>query len=371
LVAVCAAVALAVVGGILGWRWLAAEPASSEAEAGSIGTSVGAAPQNADDLRISVGATNPYIDRSGWTWGPDRFFTGGSVLVRSSEKVARTLDPDIYRRLRQGEFRYDIPLKPGSYELHLHFAETGLRDAVSAESSGQGLRLFHVSANGRRILEGFDIAADAPGGNVADERVFRDISPADDGFLHLSFVSVREPAILNGIELLPVSPGKVRPIRIRAGWPSSWADSAGRHWQADSYFTEGNALVRRTNPARESDGPEGDLPLYSSERWGHFSYTVPVAEGRYRITLKFCEGHYGPRNTGVGGVGSRVFDVYCNGAALLKNFDISKEAGGEGRPLDRTFSGIRPTAQGKIALTFVPVKGMACVNGIEIADASK
>jgi len=84
--------------------------------------------------------------------------------------------------------------------------------------------------------------------------------------------------------------------------------------------------------------------------------------------LKFCEGHYGPGNTGVGGLGSRLFDVYCNGLALLRNFDIIKQAGGEGRPVDQTFSGIRPTAQGKIVLTFVPVTKMACVNAIEVVE---
>ena len=36
--------------------------------------------------------------------------------------------------------------------------------------------------------------------------------------------------------------------------------------------------------------------------------------------------------------------------------------------MDRTFSGIRPTAQGKIVLNFVPVVGMACVNGIEVVE---
>jgi hypothetical protein len=113
------------------------------------------------------------------------------------------------------------------------------------------------------------------------------------------------------------------------------------------------------------------MGLYASERWGHFSYAVPVAEGRYRVTLKFCEGHYGRRNTGVGGLGSRIFDVYCNGVALLRGFDIFKEAGGEGRPLDRTFSGVRPNAQGKIILSFVPVAGMACVNGIEVVEDSR
>ena len=174
--------------------------------------------------------------------------------------------------------------------------------------------------------------------------------------------------MLSGIEVLPVNPGKIRPIRIRAGWTSSWRDAGGQQWQADSYFLGGNALVRTTNPAQQGSSIAPDMALYASERWGHFSYALPVADGRYRVTLKFCEGHYGPKNTGVGGVGSRIFDVYCNGVALLRGFDISKEAGGEGRPLDRSFSGIRPTAQGKIVLTFVPVSGMACVNGIEVVE---
>jgi hypothetical protein len=113
------------------------------------------------------------------------------------------------------------------------------------------------------------------------------------------------------------------------------------------------------------------MALYASERWGHFSYAIPVSDGRYRVTLKFCEGHYGKKNTGGGGLGSRLFDVYCNGVALMRNFDIFKEAGGEGIPIDRTFSGVRPNAQGKILLTFVPIAGMACVNGIEVAEEAR
>ena len=318
-----------------------------------------------------AGSTNQYVDRSGRTWGPDRFFSGGNVVVHPSERIFRTLDPDIYRHLRSGDFLYDIPLDPGVYELHLYFAETGLSDFISAESSGEGQRLFRVSANGNRILNAFDVVADAAGSNIADERVFRNISPAADGFLHLSFNAMRSTAMLSGIEVLPLSGGKVRPVRIRAGWTSSWQDSAGHQWQADSYFLGGNALVRTTNPAQDGNSIAPDTAIYTSERWGHFSYAVPVADGRFRVTLKFCEGHYGKRNTGVGGPGSRLFDVYCNGVALMRNFDIYKEAGGEGRPIDRTFSGIRPNAQGKIVLSFVPIAGMACVNGIEVVEDSK
>jgi hypothetical protein len=366
----CAAAVLAIPGAVLLWRWHATKPTSPGTSSVSAPGTVQNALPAGEDLRIGVGTASPYVDRSGRTWSPDRFFSGGSVFTRPSERVLRTLDPDLYRRSRQGDFHYDIPLKPGSYELHLHFAETGLADSISAESSGEGQRLFQVSANGKVILDFFDVVADAAGANISDARVFRDVSPAEDGFLHLSFVSRRGTAMLSGIELLPVARGKVRPVRIRAGWPVSWQDPSGQQWQADAHFLGGNALVRTTNPSQESSNlPE--MALYASERWGHFSYAVPVTDGRYRVKLKFCEGHYGSHNTGVGGLGSRVFDVYCNGVALLRGFDIFKEAGGEGRPVDKTFSGIRPTAQGKIVLTFVPVAGMACVNGIEVAEDSE
>ncbi len=364
----CAVALLAIAGAFAWWRFAAVKPIAVDAKSGG---AFPVAPIGSEDLRIVVGSTNSYMDRSGRKWGPDRFFSGGSALFRPSAKIARTLDPDMYRRLRQGEFQYDIPLQPGAYELHLHFAETGLADFISAESSGEGQRLFRVAANGRPILDFFDVVADAAGANTSDERVFRDISPSADGFLHLSFSSTRGAAMLSGIEVLPVRPGKVRPIRIRAGWTASWQDSNGQQWLADSYFLGGNALLRKTNPAQESNSAPSEMALYASERWGNFSYAVPAAVGRYQVTLKFCEGHYGLHNTGVGGLGSRVFDVYCNGVALLRNFDIVKEAGGEGRPLDRAFPGIRPNAQGKIVLSFVPIKGMACVNAIEVVEDSK
>ena len=211
---------LLLVGAFILWRTHAVKTITVDAKSPVVSVAGGA--PFSSDLRMIAGSTNPYQDRSGRTWGPDQFFTGGNVLVRPSEKILRTLDPDIYRRLRSGDFRYDIPLKPGNYELHLHFAETGLADFISAESSGEGQRVFRVSANGKRLLGGFDVVADAAGSNIADERVFRDISPAEDGFLHLSFNAMRSTAMLNGIELLPVVEGKVKPIRIRGGWTAAW-----------------------------------------------------------------------------------------------------------------------------------------------------
>jgi malectin (di-glucose binding ER protein) len=108
------------------WREHAVKPTFFTAKSTPVPEPVPAASLDSTNLRMIVGSGDSYIDRSGRTWEPDRFFSGGSVLVRPSERIFRTLDPDIYRHIRQGDFRYDIPLKPGSYELHLLFAETGL-----------------------------------------------------------------------------------------------------------------------------------------------------------------------------------------------------------------------------------------------------
>jgi len=63
-------------------------------------------------------------------------------------------------------------------------------------------------------------------------------------------------------------------------------------------------------------------------------------------------------------VGSRVFDISCNGSMLLKNFDIFREAGNG--PLVKSFAHIEPTAQGKIELYFIPGVNYPSISAIEI-----
>jgi hypothetical protein len=102
--------------------------------------------------------------------------------------IWRTQDPIIYRSSRQGDFAYNIPLKPGIYELRLHFAET-FYGPENPGSGGEGSRTLSVSANGQTLLHEFDVLADAGGERTAEVKVFPDISPAADGQLHLSFTS--------------------------------------------------------------------------------------------------------------------------------------------------------------------------------------
>src|SRR5262245_33869456 len=82
----------------------------------------------------------------------------------------------------------------------------------------------------------------------------------------------------------------------------------------------------------------------------------------YTLTLKMAETYWGPTNPGGGGVGSRIFDVCCNGEVLVRGLDIYKEAGGENRVLEKRFRGLKPNAQGKLFLQFIPTRNYACIN---------
>ncbi len=317
----------------------------------------------ADVTRISVGSLEPkYVDQSGQIWLGDRYFTGGAVMEKPDRTIFRTLDPDLYRKAREGDCQYDIPLKPGVYELHLHFAELARRGSSGVGEESE--RKFSVSLNGEPILPAFDIVADAPGSETADERVFKDVSPAQDGQLHLRFSSLNNKPLLSGIEVLPGIPHRMLPVRILSGFRTLY-DRKDQFWGADRYFWGGRTIVSRY-PVTADDEPA----LYNGDRYGNFTYYIPVAaNGQYAVTLRFAETNFGRENPG--GVGSRVFDVYCNGTVLLQNFDVFKEAGMACRGIKRTFHRLKPNAQGKLVLEFVPVVDYATVRAIEVEDETR
>jgi hypothetical protein len=318
------------------------------------------------EVRIAAGSTtSKYLDYMGRVWESDRHFKGGAAISRPERQIERTFDTALYRNAREGDFQYDIPLKPGIYELHLHFAEIVYQ--ASQGSFAEGRRRFHVVLNNKPLLSDFDIAVDAPGANIADERVFKDVSPAEDGQLHLRFESFYGKALLNAVEIVPGIPGGMHPVRILTGL-RKYYDRKERFWGPDRYFSSGNFYLRPTQ-TRKTPDPE----LFGGERFGNFRYFIPVAEGRYAVTLRFAESNFGVTDFGVraagqGPVGNRLFDIYCNDTVLEKDFDVIKEAGGPNVALERTFHGLKPNAQGKLVLSFVPVRDYATVRSIEVVS---
>ena len=332
----------------------AAQPLALAADA-QVGPPVG------EEIRVLSGAGRSFVDHAGKLWSADAWFTGGTAVKSTVQHIWRTQDPDFYRTSRQGEFRYDIPLKNGIYELRLHFAET-VYGPESTGTGGEGNRIMSVRANGKPLLNHFDAVADAGASRTADVKVFPDVSPAHDGQLHLEFAAENgKQAILSAIEILPGIKGHMRPVRLLARQTPYYSNDS-HWWSPDSYF-EGGQLAAYTTPVTGTDDPE----LYEAERWGNFSYAIPVSPGRYAVALHFAARHGdwpSPTSEGKTAV-AHIFNVFCNGKVLLENFDLAKEA----RQTDvviRKATGLEPNAQGKLFLSFVPVDGYATVTGIEV-----
>jgi hypothetical protein len=328
----------------------------------SVGLPVG------DEIRILAGASRNYVDRSGKPWSSDAYFAGGTAVRSSIQHIWRTQDPIVYRASRQGDFTYDIALRPGTYELHLHFAENFYGPETVA-GGGEGSRVMTITANGKPLLTDYDVLADSGGGRTADEKVFTDITPAGDGKLHLAFSSVKGGrAMVSAIELLPGLRGRIRPVRIVAREVPYYSNDS-HWWSSDKYF-KGGQLIASEEPATGTDDPE----LYETTRWGHFSYAIPVTPGRYTVILHFIERSFGlpdqdktgePTPDSANGNKSRVFDVYCNGKAIIRNLNVLEQAG-DNEPLVRKISGLEPNGQGKLVLEFVPVNHYAMVTAIEV-----
>jgi hypothetical protein len=309
-------------------------------------------------IRIMAGYSGrPQIDSAGAVWGADRYFKSGGTWKLPPSFIARTSDPMLFEQWRTGDFFYDIPLQPGVYELHLYF--------VTIDRANDTNSTFSIGINGNVVLPGFDVNSDAMGENIADERVLRNVSPAKDGYLHLAFTSERGAPALNAIEILQGIPNKQLPIRL-VMQPTSYTDHDGQFWHQDNYSMNGRLSTKRQQIL---GSPDSDL--FAGERYGHFTYAIPVdTRDRYTVVLHFAEFYFGPHASGVGGTGSRVFRVMCNGVLLLDNFDIFKEAGSL-HTLTKTFYHLKPTAQGKLNLTFEPITNNATVSGIEVLDESE
>jgi hypothetical protein len=321
-------------------------------------------PPIGEEIRILAGSSRSFVDHAGKLWNADAWFDGGAAVKSAVRNIWRTQDPDFYRTSRQGQFHYAIPLKKGIYELRLHFAET-VYGPESTGTGGEGNRIMAVRANGKALLTGFDIAADAGASRTADVKIFTGVAPAADGLLHLEFVGEDgKQATLSAIEILPGFREHMRPVRLLARQTPYYSNDS-HWWSPDNYF-EGGQMAAFTTPVKGTDDPE----LYETERWGNFSYAIPVTPGRYSVTLHFAARHgdwgqLSPSSDEHRAAVAHIFNVFCNGNALVKNFDLAQEA----RQTDvviRKFAGLESNAQGKLLLSFVPVEGYATVTGIEV-----
>jgi Malectin domain len=300
-------------------------------------------------IRIHCGSDHDYVDSAGFRWSSDRFFSGGSAFQHSVVPISRSTDPILYSTGRMGSFHYDVPVSAGVHEVRLLFAET-------AQDIEDGMRetSFIVGSGMPNMI---DVVSDAGGTRTATTKVYSNVRPGADGKIHITFQSTG--GFLNAIEILPEITGKPGPIRIST-LPHMFVDLAGRHWFPDRYFLGGRNIDHVFAPDRM------DPLLFSRERFGNFSYSIPVAQGySYQLTLYMAERYWGPKNSGNGGVGSRIFDVRCGDVDLLRHFDLLGSA--KDSPVVAVrFHHLHPDSTGKLDLQFLPVVNYAILNALEV-----
>lgn len=151
-------------------------------------------------------------------------------------------------------------------------------------------------------------------------------------------------------------------VRINSGGPA--VSAVGSNFDADKMFVGGS--VYSNTKITDIVGTTYDQ-LYKTERNKAFSYQIPVAAGTYLVRLHFAEIYFGATGGGTGGVGSRIFNVTAEGAALLTNFDIFSEVGAM-RALIKEFD--VNVSDGLLNINFVTVKQSPKVSAIEVIAKS-
>ena len=315
-----------------------------------------ASPDSGTAIRILAGLTEgEYIDNSGLLWSRDQHYDGGAVFSRPEHLIFGTREQKLLRSGREGNFRYDIPLKSGVYELRLYFAETMFGETGVSGFGGESSRYFDVLVNGRTVIHALDVIAEA-GASVANIKVLKDISPAPDGMLHLSFLPLSYLPFLNAIEITPGMLGRLQHIRMVAQ-AHGYIDKMGNFWEPDHRHGTGGQLVRPGNEATDVPDPG----IYAGGRFGNLTYTIPVPPGRYGLKLHLSERW---PTTAKG----RHFDILCNGVALERKFSALKRTGSLTRGLVQTFDRLEPNHQGKLVLSLVPNPDFAFINALEVVD---
>jgi malectin (di-glucose binding ER protein) len=144
-----------------------------------------------------------------------------------------------------------------------------------------------------------------------------------------------------------------QPIRVNCGG-SSYTDSKGQWWQADTGFSGG---VMETIATRVSG--TADPLLYEDYRWNPRSYSIAVPNGQYQVNLFFTEA-----NPKAESVGARVFNVSLQGTTVFPNLDIFAAAGASASLIKSANVNVTASA---IRIGFTPVSGLnPKISAIEI-----
>ncbi len=301
-------------------------------------TQTPAPPPSGSAIRVNAGG-NAYTDPQGQVWSADTGYSGATFTYSTTQSISGTAAPALYQSERYGSsFQYQFSVPNGTYAVTLKFAELYW--------NAPGQRIFNVAINGQPVLTNFDIVAQAGGAGIALDRTF--VTAVAGGQVTIAFNAVVDKAKIGAIAILPAT----SILRVNAGGPA-YTDPSGRVWSADTGFSGGNLYAT-------SSAISGTLtqPLYQSERYGSaLQYQFSAPNGNVIVVLKFAEDYWWAS-------GQRIFNAAINGAAVLSNFDVFAQAGGQNIAIDRAF----PVAisNGLVTINMTAIVDQAKINAIEI-----
>jgi Malectin domain/Putative Ig domain len=176
------------------------------------GTEPPAAAAGSGGVDISAGgpAAAPFV--------ADEDFTGGATAATThaitTTGLTNPAPQSVYQHNRYGNFTYTIPgLTAGaSYTVRLHFAEEYWTTA--------GSRIFNVVINGTQVLTDFDIFATGGGEYIAVIEPFT-ATASSTGTITIQFVTVKDNAQVNGIEVYP-SGSTANTVTVTSPGAQSW-----------------------------------------------------------------------------------------------------------------------------------------------------
>ncbi len=153
------------------------------------------------------------------------------------------------------------------------------------------------------------------------------------------------------INIISTDSSVVKSIAINAGGESIVSEFT--QWQSDTGYIGGNSFTYLDYLPSAGDS------VLRTERFGNFSYKIPVTNGTYKVRLHFVELFWRK-------AGERVFNVDIeNGQGLLKAYDILVKTGAPSiRVVEETDSVI--VTDGFMDINFVTVVDNAKISGIEI-----
>uniref|UniRef100_UPI0023ECC87D malectin domain-containing carbohydrate-binding protein n=1 Tax=Chryseolinea sp. H1M3-3 TaxID=3034144 RepID=UPI0023ECC87D len=146
-------------------------------------------------------------------------------------------------------------------------------------------------------------------------------------------------------------------IRINSGGTAQ--NFGGEAWVADQYFSGGTPYSTTT-----AIGNTTQDPIYQTERFGNFSYAIPVGQvGTYAVDLHLAEIYFGQS-------GQRVFNINIeNGQFIRNNLDLIQTYGANNTANVLRADNLNIT-DGTINITFTSVVDNAKISGISVGRYS-